>query len=55
MIEIEQIDINAVRFGIMCNFPPHCGEERAKEALEVINKLEEAYHEYVKMVVASKE
>lgn len=48
MIEIDQIDINALRFGIMCNFPPHCGEERAKEALETLSKLEKAYEEYIR-------
>ena len=30
----EKLDINAVCFGILCNFTPVCGEERAKEAVE---------------------
>lgn len=37
--EIEQIDINALRFAIMCNFPDHCGNKRTQEALELFNEL----------------
>ena len=37
---IEKLDINAVCFGILCNFTPVCGEERAKEAVELVSKLQ---------------
>ena len=33
-MDIEKLDINAVCFGILCNFTPVGGEERAKEAVE---------------------
>lgn len=33
-------DINAVCFGILCNFAPVCGEERAKEAVELVRMLQ---------------
>ena len=31
-MDIERLDINAVCLGILCNFTPVCGEDRAKEA-----------------------
>ena len=34
MMDIEKLDINAVCFGILCNFTPVCGEEKAKEAVK---------------------
>lgn len=39
-MDIEKPDINAVCFGILCNFTPVCGEERAKEAVELVRKLQ---------------
>lgn len=40
MMAIEELDINAVCFGILCNFPNFCGEERAKEAAELVRALQ---------------
>jgi hypothetical protein len=40
MMEIEKMDINAVCFGILCNFAPVCGEERAKEAVRLVRSLQ---------------
>ena len=39
-MDIERLDINAVCFGILCNFTPVCGEERAKEAVELVRTLQ---------------
>ena len=39
-MDIEELDINAVCFGILCNFPHFCGEERAKEAAELVRALQ---------------
>lgn len=39
-MDIEELDINAVCFGILCNFTPVCGEERAKEAVELVRTLQ---------------
>ena len=39
-MDIEKLDINAVCFGILCNFTHVCGEERAKEAVELVRKLQ---------------
>ena len=39
-MKADKININALKFGIMCNFTPFCGEERAKEAVEFITELE---------------
>ena len=39
-MDIEKLDINAVCFGILCNLTPVCGEERAKEAVELIRTLQ---------------
>ena len=38
-MDSEKLDINAVCFGILCTFTPVCGEERAKEAAELVRKL----------------
>lgn len=38
-MDIAERDINAVCFGILCNFPQFCGEERAKEAAELVHAL----------------
>ena len=35
------IEVNAVCFGILCNFTPVCGKERAKEAAEFVRKIYE--------------
>ena len=40
MMDIEKLDINAVCFGILCNFTPVCGEEKAKEAVALIRSLQ---------------
>lgn len=39
-MDIEKPDINAVCFGILCNFTPVCGEEKAKEAVALIRSLQ---------------
>lgn len=39
-MDIEKLDINAVCFGILCNFTPICGEEKAKEAVALIRSLQ---------------
>ena len=39
-MKADKININALKFGIMCNFTPICGEERAREAVELIRELE---------------
>lgn len=39
-MDIEELNIRAVCFGILCNFTPICGEERAKEAVEIVRKLQ---------------
>lgn len=36
---VKKIDINSLKFGIQCNFPYFCGEERTKEALEILNHI----------------
>lgn len=37
---IEKLDINAMCFGILCNFTPVCGEEKAKEAVALVRSLQ---------------
>lgn len=39
-MDSEKLDINAVCFGILCNFTPICGEERAKEAAGLVRALQ---------------
>lgn len=39
-MDIEKLDINAVCFGILCNFTPVCGEKKAKEAVALIRSLQ---------------
>lgn len=39
-MDIEKLDINAVCFGILCNFTPVCGEEKAKEAVALVRSLQ---------------
>lgn len=34
-------DVNAVCFGILCNFPQFCGEGRAKEAAALVRQIYE--------------
>ena len=38
-MDIAELDVNAVCFGILCNFPQFCGEERAKEAAKLVRAL----------------
>ena len=38
-MDYDELNINAVCFGILCNFPQFCGEERAKEAAELVRAL----------------
>ena len=38
-MDIAELDVNAVCLGILCNFPQFCGEERAKEAAELVRAL----------------
>ena len=38
-MDVAELDVNAVCFGILCNFPQFCGEERAKEAAELVRAL----------------
>ena len=40
MKDVKKLDINAVCFGILFNFTPVCGEERAKEEAELVRKLQ---------------
>lgn len=40
-MEYNEIDVNAVCFGILCNFQQFCGEERAKEAAALVRKIYE--------------
>lgn len=37
---MDNLDINAVCFGILCNFAPVCGEDRAKEAANIVRQLQ---------------
>ena len=53
-MDIEKLDINAVCFGILCNFTPVCGEERAKEAVELVRTLQ-AENEKLRAELKSKE
>ena len=39
----------------MCNFPPHCGEERAKEAVNVIKMLEKKIDQQDKIITQCKD
>lgn len=39
-MDIERLDINAVCLGILCNFTPVCGEDRAKEAAGLVRALQ---------------
>ena len=38
-MKADKININALKFGIM-QFHPFCGEERARESVELIMELE---------------
>lgn len=38
-MDYNEIDVNAVCFGILCNFQQFCGEERAKEAAALVRKI----------------
>ena len=40
-MDYNEIDVNAVCFGILCNFQQFCGEERAKEAAALVRKIYE--------------
>ena len=33
-------EVNALIFGIRCNFPKQCGKERTEEAVKLIKELE---------------
>ena len=39
-MEKEISDINTVCFGILCNFTPVCGKERAEEAAKLVRSLQ---------------
>ena len=39
MMDVNEQDINAVCFGILCNFLLFCGEARAKEAAELVRVI----------------
>ena len=39
MEQISKFDINSLGFAILCNFPQFCGEERAKEAADILRKM----------------
>ena len=39
-MDIERLDINAVCLGILCNFTPVCGEDRAEEAAGLVRTLQ---------------
>lgn len=49
-MEYNEIDVNAVCFGILCNFQQFCGEERAKEAAALVRKIYEDKKTFEKMV-----
>ena len=38
-MDYDELNVNAVCLGILCNFPQFCGEERAKEAAELVRAL----------------
>lgn len=40
-MDYNEIDVNAVCCGILCNFQQFCGEERAKEAAALVRKIYE--------------
>lgn len=40
-MDYNEIDVNAVCFGILCNFQQFCGEERAKEASALVRQIYE--------------
>lgn len=42
----DQIKLNSIAFGIMCNFPPFCGEPRAAEATKFVDKVFKRLAEY---------
>ena len=39
-MDIERLDINAVCLGILCNFTPVCGEDRAEKAAGLVRTLQ---------------
>lgn len=39
-MENNSLNINAVCFGILCNFTPICGKERAEEAAGLVRSLQ---------------
>ena len=39
MEQISEMDMNSLGFAILCNFPQFCGQERAKEAADMLRKM----------------
>lgn len=39
-MEVSDADIRSVCFGILCNFTPICGEDKAKEAVSIVRSLQ---------------
>lgn len=46
---MSPIEVNAVIFGIQCNFPGVCGEARTKEAVSVIRAMQRELEEYQRL------
>lgn len=42
----DKIQLNAILFAIMTNFTPICGEDRAKEARDIVSKIFDRLTEY---------
>lgn len=39
MEQISELYMNSLEFAVLCNFPQFCGEERAKEAADILRKM----------------
>lgn len=46
MERLTELDMNSIGFAILCNFPHFCGEERAKEAAEMLRTMKKEIMEY---------
>lgn len=49
-MEVNNADINSVCFGILCNFTPTCGEDRAKEAVAIVRSLQAENKKLYKLI-----
>jgi hypothetical protein len=48
----EQLDIRALKLGILMNFPYFVGQEKAKEAVNIVEKLESTIEAQQKYIIA---